>query len=238
MTHGLVTFNLFAAGGFILGMILYSYHKKFTHKYRIGFDAFAAGILLGIFFFILIPETMGLIENFYLWMLVGFIIFYALEQFFVVHATDHKHCKVHRKGIISVVGIGVHSMIDGFIIGVGFLISPAVGMIAAAGITVHKIPIGMVTFSMLHDINISRTKATIIGILIAFMTLVGALVTTFIFSHMSSFALGILLSISAGNFLYIAASDMIPRTHEAFNKSSLAIVLAGIILLYAITAFF
>jgi ZIP family zinc transporter/zinc and cadmium transporter len=235
MFGSVIAYGSIAGLATILGMLLVLYKHKFAIKYSIYFVSFAVGILLGVTFFNLIPESIELYSQALIYVLVGFIVFYLLENLVVIHSCKEEDCEKHRISIMSVIGLGFHSLIDGIAIGVGFGISKEVGIVTGLGVTFHEFPEGIITLSLLFDSKIKRIKSIVYTVIVAIATPIGAIASFFLIKELSGNVLGLLIALAAGSFLYIAASDLIPETHKRFNKFNAVIVLIGIIFIYLIT---
>jgi len=233
------TFILSSLAGIatILGVLLVKFNEGFTKKYSIFFISFAAGALLGASFFELIPESMALINNSLIFILLGFLFFYLLENLIVVHICKELDCTKHRIGIMAVLGIGFHSLIDGIIISVGFQISFDLGLISAIAVIAHEFPEGLVTYSTLIHSNFNKNKSLLFSILVSIATPLGAILAFPFIEKFTENILGALLALAAGSFLYIASSDLIPETHEKFSKLNALLVVLGVSGLFLIEMF-
>lgn len=204
---------------------------------------FAAGALLGAAFFELIPEALhdANIDAITIWILAGLISFFLLEYFIHWFHHDHDHEDAHHKStaILVIIGDTVHNFIDGIAIGAAFLISPATGVITAIAVASHEIPQEIGDFGLLLRYGFERKKVIIINLFSALAASIGALLT-FWFGSQSALPINELLAITAGLFIYIAASDLIPTIHKDTNgsKSKLSaalLLLSGLLIVYIST---
>ena len=222
----------------ILGILLILYKRDLAKKYSVYLVSFAAGVLLGASFFDLIPEAIEHNPQSLMLVLGGIMIFYFLEHFIVVHICKEEDCKKHRFGIMTIVGLGLHSLIDGVAIGVGFGISSSLGLITALAVISHEIPEGIIASSLLLSSNFERKKGILYSTLVAVATPIGAILTFFFVGSFSESVLGMLLAMTAGSFIYIAAADLIPETHEKSSRKAGIMILVGIAFLYFVSRFF
>ena len=81
----------------ILGIILVILNEKLVLKYSHYVNSFAAGLILGVAFFHLFPESLELSDNALLFILIGFLVFYLLENVMVLHSGSEIHFK-DKKG--------------------------------------------------------------------------------------------------------------------------------------------
>lgn len=236
-------FNIALFGGLaglatIIGIFLILVFKKWTERNSILLISFAAGVLMAAAFINLIPEALELYQDSLLFVLAGFFIFYLIEHFFLFHPCQEGECEIHRTGKIAALGLGIHSLIDGIAIGIGFEVSFKVGLIAFIGVLMHEFPEGTTTMSILLHSQIKKSKAIFYAILVAIATPIGAIASYFAFNNINETFLGMALGIAAGSFIYIAASELIPEIHKKFNKANALVVLLGVIFFLVISRVF
>lgn len=235
-------YALFAGSATIVGLIAALFAAKFVKRYSFAIVSLAAGVLLGTGFLHLLPEAQELVgSSVFLWLLGGFAFFYVLESLVGVHCCQHRHGHKHEHHHVlgSVAGLGIlfHSILDGVAIAVGFEVSTSLGIITALAVLIHELPEGIFTISILLHSGMSKMRATIWTILVALATPLGALLTLLLFPDLSAAALGALLAISAGSFIYISASDLIPESHHNRSLVTGAFVIVGMILMFIINSF-
>jgi ZIP family zinc transporter/zinc and cadmium transporter len=236
--HMHALFYSFLAGfSTIIGVIFIIYQRKWALRYSRYFNSFAAGIILSLVFFHLLPESIELSDKSLIFCIIGFMVFYLLETFLIIHSgpevhyhQDHDH-KSHAKGKVAFCGIFLHSLMDGIIIGIGFEISTELGLLAALGVILHELPEGIMTFSVLTE-KLRRKTALYLSLAVALATPLGTIISILFIKQMSKDIIGIMLSIAAGSFLYIAASDLIPETHQEKGFKNALCLVAGVILIY------
>jgi len=229
-----VFYGLVAGLATILGILLVLYFEKFARKNSTYLISFAAGVLMASALIFLVPESQELTQNALIFVLIGFLIFYLLEHFIVIHSCHEENCQGHALDKVAVIGIGFHSLIDGIAIAVGFEISAKIGLIATLAVILHELPEGITTLSILLHRNIKKKLAIIFSLIVALATPVGAILTYFFVIGISESILGILLAVTAGSFIYIAATDLVPETHIRFNKLNALVLLIGVFILYFI----
>lgn len=175
------------------------------------------GVFLSLVLYELIPETLSKSPEFGgIAVMVGFISFYILSSF--LHERYHKleADECDRKGAAALVLIGdaVHNLADGFILGSAFLIDPSVGVAVAIGLALHEIPQEIVEFGVLIRAGYTRTQAALRNLLSASSIIVGTVFIILISDHASEYV-WMLTGFAAGNLLFLAASDLLPRIHDA-----------------------
>lgn len=178
---------------------------------------FAAGALLAAAFLDLLPEAIEQGDAAYVLplTLIGLIIFFVLERslaWFHHHHDDEPHAKRQRGASLIIIGDTLHNFIDGLAIGAAFLVDPAVGLVTTAAIAAHEIPQEIGDFGLLLAKGVAKRKVLLINILSAVATLIGAVIV-YGFGDKLGIPEAALLAVTAGFFIYIATSDIIPTIH-------------------------
>lgn len=178
--------------------------------------SFAVGALLGVSFLELIPEAIEMSsgELIFPLVLVGIILFFVLEKFLFWYHCHGGECPVHTYTYLILWGDFLHNFIDGVIIAFAFLADIKLGVITSIAVIFHEIPQEIGDFGVLVHGGLSRKKALFYNFLVAIPVMAGALVTYAFGSIIESF-LPIGLALIAGNFIYLAATDLMPELHEA-----------------------
>src|SRR3989339_1852792 len=183
--------------------------KKIVHV----LTAFAAGSLLGGAFLHLLPEALenSATDNVLLFVLAGFILFILLEAY--IHWHHCKECDVHPFSYMMVVGDGLHNFLGGFVLAASFLVSIPLGIATIIAIIAHELPQQLGIFGVLVKGGLSRNKAILFSAAAQSTIIFGAVAGYFLsgVDGLSAF----LVPFAAGNFIYIAASDLIPEIHKS-----------------------
>lgn len=177
--------------------------------------ALAAGSLVGGAFLHMIPAALaeeGGNIGIFLWVLAGFIVFFALEQFLHWH---HCHravtsCKEPLTYLI-LVGDGLHNFLGGLAVAGTFLIDIRLGLTTWLAAAAHEIPQELGDFGVLLHGGWSRKQALLFNFLSALTFLAGGLL-----AYVAAFQWDVtfLVPFAAGNFLYIGASDLVPEVNK------------------------
>ena len=199
------------SGGFLV-LFRDSFARMVAHRIL----GFAIGALIGVSFFEIIPEAAEILgfERAFQFVIAGIILFFIVEKFL-------RWYHYHQSGgdgaqpfaTLLLVGDAIHNFIDGVIIAVSFLASVPLGVATTIAVVVHEIPQEVADFGVLIRGGYSRRKALWYNFLISLTTILGALLG-YVFGFAATTFLPYLLAFIAGNFLYIAMSDLIPETHE------------------------
>ena len=199
---------------------------------------FAAGALLAAAFLDLLPEAIELGEPDTVLMLalVGLVAFFVLERslsWFHHHHDDEQHGVKRQNSSLIIIGDVLHNFIDGLAIGAAFLVDPAVGIITTAAIAAHEIPQEIGDFGLLLSKGMKKRNVLLVNFVSAMVTVVGA-VFIYGFGGEIGISESALLAITAGFFIYIAASDIIPTIHAEPRRQwaniQTAVLLLGIVI--------
>jgi zinc and cadmium transporter len=198
----------------------------------------AVGVFLSLILIELLPETISHSPEYGgIMIAVGFISFYVLSSF--LHRRFHKHADENcdRKGaaILLLIGDAIHNVADGIILGGAFLVDPALGVATAIGLALHELPQEIIEFGVLLRAGYSRSRAVILNLLSASSIILGTTLTIALASHGEAY-IWILSGIAAGNLLYIATSDLLPRIHGNLAEHggiwrSSSLIIAGFIVM-------
>lgn len=182
----------------------------------------AAGSLLGGSLFHMLPEgiqTMAPLDG-GLWIAAGFTSFLALEQFLHWH---HSHRITSRRtrpvAVLILLGDGLHNFIGGLGIASTFLINPGAGVVAWLAAAAHELPQELGDFGVLVHSGWSPRKALCWNVISALTFPLGAILAWLI---SGSLPLSGLALFASGNFIYIAASDLVPeiKSRTSVNEAS------------------
>jgi zinc and cadmium transporter len=242
----IIIFSLFGSLFSLAGGILLLSRKKTAVMLAAYATPFAAGALLAAVFFDLLPEsiTKSTVDKAMASTLIGLLIFFLMERFlrWFHHHHEHKDTADIAPTSLVIVGDTIHNALDGVIIAAAFLVDVPTGIITTIAVAAHEIPQEIGDFGLLLAKKMSRAKVLIVNITSALATVVMALVT-FAIGSAEKLPLGIMLGLSAGFLLYIAASDIIPTVHQESSKSKIydikpfllifGVIFVGILIIFA-----
>lgn len=240
----ILVFTFIGSVGSLIGGLLLLSHQKFAMKISHFLAAFAAGTLLGAAFFDLLPESLehaqeaGSTVDIFLWTLVGIIFFFFIERFLHwFHHHEDYHSDEHTKTTVPLIIVGdtIHNFLDGIVIALTFLVSIPLGIVTTLAVAAHEIPQEIGDFGLLLHKGLSRKKVIVVNIVSACAAFGGAFLAYFLGERIEGI-LPIALALTAGFFIYIAVSDLIPEIHHE-NRKGFAFVesillLVGILFVY------
>jgi zinc and cadmium transporter len=201
--------------------------------------AFAAGSLLGGAFFHLLPESLEKIDpaQVLLVTLAGFVLFIFLEAY--VHWHHCKECPIHPFSYVILIGDGVHNFLGGLILAASFLVSIPLGIATIVAIIAHELPQQLGIFGVLIKGGFARNKAIIYSFIAQSTIVLGAFVG-YVLSGTVEGLVVFLVPFGAGNFIYIAASDLIPEMHKSEGLEGLkniTIFFVGLAFMWVLKAY-
>ena len=232
-----------------LGVITLFLRKNFLESNLFFLVSFAAGAMLGAAFLDLIPasaEKMPVnIVSAYI--LLGIIFFFLIEKVFHWYQIHYHHPEHHHKkqikpvAILNLIGDGLHNFLDGVVITVAFLTDFSIGIVATLAVIFHEIPQEIGDFGVLVYGGFTKFKALMYNFLSALTSILGALLAYFFATTFQSVH-NFLLPFAAGNFIYLASTDLLPELHHEKNfKNNLLHVLTfliGIFIIWLVTQYF
>ena len=227
----LTAFGLAASGATLLGgMIAFRFGEQIS-----ALLAVAAGIVIGVALFDLLPEALERGEAVYShrstlgFAALGLTGYLLLGRLFA-SAEGRARWGAH----LGPASLTLHSFLDGLGIGLAFQISPQVGFVVALAVLTHDVADGLNTVSLALAIGerrlarrwlIANGAAPLLGVLL------GALI------EMPDVALTPVMAVFAGAFLYIGAVELVPRSLARDGRlRTTAYVVGGVALIAAVTA--
>ena len=205
-------------GGLAIASLLLLLKPRTRSNLIPGLISYAVGTLLGVALLALLPEALTTLEATAVsgTLLAGILVFFLLEKFIIWRHCHDDNCDVHDQSSPStrggaglvLVGGALHSFADGAIIGAAAIASIPLGISTTLAVAAHQVPQEVGDLAILLSAGYSKRHAlaTATGILGA-VAVYGA-------SGWLPLAMPYVLAFAAGNFLYVAMSDLIPGLHR------------------------
>lgn len=213
-----------------LGIFTIRRFEAWGRKYSIYFVCFAAGVLISVSFLHIIPKSIGMSVNAPVWLLIGFVLLHLFNRFITAFVCERRPDSAYGIGMVPMLGIGLHSFIDGFIYSITFTVSIFTGALAATGMVLHEFPEGIITYLLLLRGGLSDKAALILATLSAALTTpFGMLVSWPLMGRLDQPLLGNLLALSSGALVYVGATHLLPQAEKEHRKYSLCALGAGIL---------
>lgn len=217
----------------LVGVFTLYIKKDILSKALVFLVSFSAGALLGDAFVHLLPEAVektGFNLQVSLSLLSGIVTFFVLEKFIHWHHCHDISCEHQHKSYayMNLIGDGVHNIIDGMIIAGSFMADVTLGISTTLAVAFHEIPQELGDYAVLVHGGFDRLKALSFNFLSAILAVMGAVFTLIVGSAVENLAL-YLVPFTAGGFIYIASSDLIPELHKENRLKVSTVQLIGIL---------
>lgn len=194
----------------------------------------STGTLMGAAFFHLIPEALE--KTSYdlvaVALISAFILFFLIEKVLKWHHHHEYMDEKHTLGHMNLLGDVVHNFLDGLIITASFMIDIRLGTLTSIAVTLHEIPQEFGDFGVLLHSGFSIKKALISNLLVAFISVLGAVVGYFMIGAYE-YITPYIMAFAAGGFIYISTSDLLPEirseSHTIKSWVGFGIFVLGII---------
>lgn len=226
-----------------LAGIFFVYLKdEWLHNTLLFLVSFSAGALFGDAFIHLLPTAFkdnGGSLSVPLALLAGILLFFILEK-----VVCWRHCHLptsanhpHPLAWMNILGDGLHNFIDGMVIAGSFLVSPPLGVTTTIAVILHEVPQEISEFGVLVYAGLSRGRALLFNFLSALTAFLGAFVVLGLSLNNAAIT-RFLIPLTAGGFIYIAGSDLIPELKKevGLHRSALQLlfILCGIGLMFTL----
>jgi zinc transporter ZupT len=204
--------------------------ERWGRENTIYFICFAAGVLISVSFLHIIPKALAMNQNAPVFLFAGYISLHLFNRFVNAFVCDKGTDEQYGIGLVPMLGIGLHSFIDGFIYSITFTVSILTGILAAVGLVLHEFPEGIITYLLLVRSGFRARTALLSAFLAAALTTpLGMLVSYPYISKIDEPLLGALLSFSAGALVYVGATHLLPQAETEHKKYSLLALAGGIL---------
>lgn len=213
-----------------LGIYAIMRHDRWGSDHVAYFMAFAAGVLISVSFIHIIPKSFTMNQSAPIYLLAGFLGLHLSSRFLNTYVCHEYDCTDMTMGIIPMLGIGLHSFLDGMIYSVTFNVSIFTGVLAAIGMVLHEFPEGIVTFLLLERGGFNTRRAALFAFLAAAIsTPLGTLLSFPVIAQINPSRLGSLLAISAGALVYVGASHLLPAVEREKKGYTLVALATGVL---------
>ncbi|MEM5815301.1 MAG: ZIP family metal transporter [Candidatus Aenigmatarchaeota archaeon] len=203
----------------LIGVFSLMLNDKLLRKIIFPLVAFSAGVLLAAGLYHLFLESLEKMESkkAIVFLLMGFVLFFFLEKVISWHHCHEIKCKIHSFSYLLLVGDFLHNFIDGLTIAASFMINFNLGFFVVLAIIMHEIPQELGSFATLLYSGFSKKKALILKFLAQTSAIIGGFYGWFGFPREH---IVLILPFAAGGFLYISASDLIPRLNQNVKEKN------------------
>ena len=218
----------------LVGILAFVVRREPQRRFLLYLVSFSVGGLFGGAFFHLIPEAAeasGFTPRVSAYILLGVLTSFIVEQFL-----KWRHCHVltseehpHSFAYMNLFGDAIHNMIDGMIVGGSYLVSTSMGLATTLAVCFHELPQEIGDFGVLLYAGFERRTALLYNFLTALTAFVGVVIALVLSVYVEELTL-FLIPFTAGNFIYIAGSDLIPELHAEETFSHTVVQLVAMVL--------
>lgn len=212
---------LVAMAGFSGASLAALFGRKSGEAGRSYAAAIAAGILLALAFADLFPEALEMAE---LGAVAGFVAGFVL--LFLAEALGSVNVHQSREGTVKatlwplVLGLAVHNVADGFVLGASAGSNAGVSGLLGLGILVHQVPVGLSLAAILVTAKVTRAGVIRTTLALGLVIPLAAL-STMALPVPDEQGLGVLTGAAGGVLAYMGAAHLLPET-QAGNAGKLA----------------
>lgn len=231
---------LLAAVANIFGGLIILWKKDWSKTGLNSLMAISAGMLLSIGIIDLAPEALEVNHKNGVFILLGIILIYFFQQFVASHfhfgEETHHHGNSNSAIVGAMLGMMIHTFFDGFSIVASFEINFSLGLTVLLAILLHKIPDGLTISSIVLSLLGNRKVAFYSAVLLGASTLLGAFVAELLSKGniVSEDITSAALSVTAGIFIYVACTDLLPEVNKSENRLISSFFILGIIIYFLI----
>ena len=216
---------------------------QLAHKPLCALISFAAGTLLGVTIFAILPESLGACSWWavFLAFATGYTLFFLISKH--VHhvcpacAASHFDADATRhfgeSATALIVALAIHSTTDGLVLGIQYEAPTmdATKWSLFSALCIHKVPEGLALGSLLIGAGLHRSAAFGWVAAVQATTLLGGVIGYFFLTNISTLWLGLIMAEVGGGFLYLAVHAVLGEMLKHGKKLVLTSFLAGVTLI-------
>jgi zinc and cadmium transporter len=202
-------YGTLAAGGNVLGALAVVSRARWSVRALDAMIALAAGFMMAVVVVEVFPDA---IErggtNAAIVALAGYMLVHLTQHTLVkhFHFGEETHHVTKAVSLSALIGLMMHTIVDGVAIASGFGVSSALGILIFVAVLLHKFPEGLAISSLFLAAGASRRRALLAASALGGATIVGVALTDGI-PALTTHG----LALSAGVTLYVAASNLVPE---------------------------
>lgn len=241
--HLPLAFSLSLISGLLimLGGWLFTFREKWEEKYLDIFVAVGAGYILAVALLDMIPEAGSSLYSTMALVMAGYLIVHLFEHVFTSHfhfgEETHEHLVSHFVSTSALIGLMVHNFFSGVAIGSGMLSGLEIGWSIFFGTVLHKLPEGF-TISSIMFVSHHRKRSGLAATMVLAASSVIGTGAVYLFEMENVPVKHIALAMSAGTFIHVSTTDLIPRISDSKHRWMPLMVFVGIGLFLLTTVLF
>jgi zinc transporter ZupT len=216
----------------------------FSHQRLCALISLAAGTLLGVTLFSILPEGWDLMKW---WELVlalgsGYAVFYFISKY-VYHvcpacaASHFDETTTHRFSEIAsalIIALAVHSTMDGVALAAGHEASGRMDLSMMLAVCVHKLPEGLALGALLMGAGFKRETTLAWVAAVEATTVLGGAIGLLFLRHVPRFWLDAVLAHAGGGFVFLAAHAVLGEMVKHGRTVVFANFAAGLLIIGAV----
>jgi ZIP family zinc transporter len=209
--------------------------KRPSFTYMCNMLCFAAGVMLGISFLELIPQSIYIssVEVCVGGLITGSLVIYGVDRIIPhIHpelCSQEQGCNLQRTSVYLILGIFLHNFPEGMAIAIGAVTEVKVSFIIALAIAIHNIPEGICTSAPYYHTTGNRLRSFLVSSSTAVPILIGYLSARYLFGHISPIVNGFIIGATAGVMIYITVDEIIPNSCAGTDHRTIFYLLSGVI---------
>lgn len=203
--------------------------------------SFAAGVMISISLFSLIPEAIEAVsQSFVLFPAILIVSIFIVIGILFSSVVDQKiekrfsNNQLYKLGLISVIALMFHNIPEGITTFISSNQDLRLGITLSIGIALHNIPEGISIAVPIYYATKNKKKAILLTFISGFSEFFGAILAyLFLAPIITSLGLGVILALAAGIMIHISIYELIPTAYQysMYFKTSLAFLLGFIVML-------
>lgn len=200
--------------------------------------SFAAGVMLTVSIFDLIPESYTLLNHGFISVImvltsinIGIIISMIIDKF--IPNNDN----LYRVGVISLIAIIMHNIPEGIATYLSSTHDIKLGLTLSIAIALHNIPEGITISLPIYYSTKSKLKAISLTFISALSEIVGALLASiFLKDIITDTIMSLLLGIIAGIMIYISTYELLNESlkYRNLKRTIISIIVGGVVMILSI----
>lgn len=213
----IMTFAVLPVVGAITGAVIAIFHPP-SAKTRSILQHFAAGVVFSVVAVELLPDVM---REHNVWATsIGFALGVALMigiKKLTAHGDEESSSEALAENEVSkamLVAVGVDILIDGFLLGLGFVAGAKEGKLLALALTTELLSLGLALVCTLTKAKVTKTKSVAIVAGLASLILIGSLLGATVLQQLSKEVLEGVLSFGLAALLYLVTEELLVEAHE------------------------
>ncbi len=219
---------MLAAIGFSGASLLALFGKELGARGRSYSAVVAAGILIALAFVDLFPEGLELAgEPAIAGFVGGFTLLFLTEAFTSAHTyhSPEEHLHKHALGPF-VLGLAIHNLADGFVLGVGASASEDASGLFGIGILVHQVPVGISLAAVLMAAHASGVRVVWTAVALGLAIPLAAGLTAALPVQDDPALLGLLTGLAGGVLAYVGAAHLLPEAQAEYSSRITGVLFA------------